>query len=946
MVYNLEQLGPIGFQDLAAALAMQTFGAGVQVMGAGRDGGRDLYFKGPLVWQPAEGQSSEVWDGYTVFQVKHKDQLAARPQDDTSWLWGHVRKELDAWADPAKGRNPVPDHLVIITNVPLTPVPGSGGHDTLNDNIQRYIDALADDSRDIGDGAERKGKLARLSRLRKWRLWDGNQIQALLHLYPGVRQAFPGFLTATDVFANLAEIAGSLPLDQLEPGLRAHARTTLIGEGAIYFDEAGSSDGKGLPVHEVAIDLPVTVGGGAEHGSVIRHVLDRGEHMLRPTLTTRRGPRHLIVAGAPGNGKTTISKFLVQAYRAAMLAGASNLSGEHQDVISGMEQALARLGAALPRHRRWAMRVDLAEYAHEHGTEEDTTLIRYIAERVSKRSDLGNVMPSAMSAWMRRWPWFLVLDGLDEVTDPTVRKRLIERVTELVTAAEGDDCDLFVVLTTRPIGYTENIAPTQFERIDLDYLQPDEAVRYGTLVTTVRLGNDQDRVEKIVTQLCQAADDEGLRNLLRTPLQVLIMTIILGGAGSLAPDRFSLFWTYYEIVFKRERDKQTSFNRILQEHGLQIQQLHERIGFELQARSESGDRSNAALTHQELENLTWQVLDEAGFKPSGADADLRVKIVTAATRRLVLIAPRGDEGYGFDVRSLQELMAAMHLTTGPLERVTQRLRTAAASPHWRNTWIFAAGRLYSTPQDHQHQAVVELVETIDEGAEARLGTIVPIGPRLALDLIDDGMARSWPKWRDRLITCGLRVLQGPGPASLDFLAIARILVRFAGSGDTQHHLVAEGVRDALGGTPTAQAMAVDFLTILSALAKEADALPQALALSKIVPRASMNTPDPPPDGWADFEEEIQTSPLSGDALLKVTAAATAIRRFSQGGGSAADAEAVLIVELRAALEDDQAAQVLAAALNHVVAHEPMLVATLRDEVLPAVHRASVGELLR
>lgn len=947
MASNLEQLGPIGFQDLAAALAVQAFGPGVQVMGAGRDGGRDLYFKGPLVWQQAGGQPGEVWDGYTVFQVKHKEQLSARPQDDASWLWGQVRKELETWADPAKGRDPVPDHLVVITNVPLSPVPGSGGHDSLNNNIRSYLKTLADDSRDIGDGSLRKAKLARLSRMRKWRLWDGNQIQALLSLYPGVRQAFPGFLTAADVFANLAEVAGSLPLDRLEPGLRAHARTTLIGEGTIYFDEAGSSDGKGLPVHQVAIDLPVTFDGGADHGSVIQLVLERGEHILRPRLTTRRGPRHLIVAGAPGNGKSTVSKFLVQAYRAAMLAGASNLSGEHQAVISGMEEALQRLGTALPRHRRWAMRVDLAEFAHEHGTEEDITLIRYIAERVSKRSDLGNVMPSALSAWMRRWPWFLVLDGLDEVTDPTVRKRLIERVTELVATAEGDDCDLFVVLTTRPIGYTENIAPTQFERIDLDYLQPEEAVRYGTLVTTVRLGNDQDRIEKIVAQLRKAADDEALRNLLRTPLQVLIMTIILGAAGRLAPDRFSLFWGYYEIVFRRERDKQTSFNRILQEYGLQIQQLHERIGFELQVRSESGDRSNATLTHQELEDLTWQVLHEAGFKPSDADADLRTKIVTAATRRLVLIAPRGDEGYGFDVRSLQELMAAMHLTTGPLDLVSQRLRTAAASPHWRNTWIFAAGRLFSTPQEHQHHALVELVETIDESAEARLGSVVPVGPRLALDLIDDGMARSWPKWRDRLVACGLRVLQEPELTPADLLTVVRTLVRFASIGDDQHHAVAEGLRDALAGSPAAQATAERFQKTVQDVVEDIDARARTQGLSEVRRRPSASTPGMLLDGWTDFEEEIHTSPFSRDVLVKVTAAANAIRRISQSGADkAAAADDSLAEVVATALEDDQAARVLASALHHVAAHEPVLVAVLRDEVLPIVHRAPVGGLLR
>ncbi|GAA3307872.1 hypothetical protein [Nonomuraea dietziae] len=607
-----------------------------------------------------------------------------------------------------------------------------------------------------------------------------------------------------------------------------------------------------------------------------------------------------------------------------------------------MEGALKRFGRAMPQHRRWAMRIDLAEYAHEHGFEEDSTLIRYIAERVSKRSNLGNVMPSALLAWMKRWPWFLVLDGLDEVTEPTVRKRLIERVTELVTHAEADDCDLFVVLTTRPIGYTENIAPTQFERIDLDYLEPRQAVHYGTLVTKVRLRNDLDRIEKVVRQLEKAAEDEALRNLLRTPLQVLIMTIIVGAAGRLAPDRFSLFWGYYDIVFRRERDKQTSLNRILQEHGQQIQQLHERIGFELQARSEAGDRSNATLTHQELEDFTWEVLHEAGFKPSGIDADLRSKIVAAATRRLVLIAPRGDEGYGFDVRSLQELMAAMYLTAGPLDVVTARLRTAAPSPHWRNTWIFAAGRLFSTPQHHEHKALVELVESIDDGAHARLGHVVPIGPRLALELIDDGMARSLPKWRDRLIAHGLRVLQEP--ISTDLHAVARILARFADVGDEQRKTVAEGLRDALGGSQIARSTAEIFQALVGLVHEGPYSRPGTRGLAEVLRRPGGSMLPAPADGWADFDDEIATHPLSEDALGKVTSAVAAIRRMSQQSGTDWDEKDVDAII--AGLADDQGALALAAALHHVTAHEWNLVRVLRDGVLPAVYRAAVGELLR
>jgi hypothetical protein len=937
---DLEQLGPTGFQDLAGALAVAAFGPGVQAMGTGRDGGRDLYHLGPLHWAPKENQPGEVWDGYSVFQVKHKERLDALPGDNARWLQGQIRAELDKWADPQGGRHPIPVGLVFITNVPLSPVPVSGGHDQTLKAIKDYIASLGDASRDIGNGSERKAKYERLSRIRHWRIWDANQIQPMLAGNRDVRQAFPGFFTAADAFAHMLELTGYLAKDDLEAGLRAHARTTLIGDGMIYFDEAGSGNGTGIPLHDVVIDLPMTATDGAESGSVLRHVLDSGERLLKPSLTTRRGPRHIVVAGAPGNGKTTVSKFLVQVYRAATLAGGTDLSSDHRNVISGTDAALSRIQRTLPRHRRWAMRIDLAEYAEEYGLVEDATLINYIAEKVSKRSDLGKISARSLMWWLKRWPWFLVLDGLDEVTEPTVRRRLIQRVTEFVTTAEAEDSDLFVVLTTRPIGYVENIAPTQFERVDLDYLHPDDAVRYGERATRVHLRNDVERIDKVVRQLTIAAQDDNLKLLLRTPLQILIMTIILGAAGRLAPDRFNLFWDYYTTVFKRERDKASSLRRILQEHEQQIQRLHERVGFELQARSEAGERSFATLTHDELRDTTWQVLHDAGFKPAGTDADLLNRILTAATQRLVLIAPRGDAGYGFDVRSLQELMAAMYLSTGPLDSVTQRLRIAAPSPHWRNTVNFAAGHLFSTPQDHQHQAVVELVESVDAQADARLGTIVPVGPRLALDLIEDGMARSLPLWRNRLIRHGLRVLSEPEPQ--DLLGVTRTLVRFADSGDDQRNIIANGLRDALSGTANERGAAEAVRDLVLAVADEIGARGQTRGLSKVRPHPGVLVTPDPPDGWEDFDAEIETAPSSEETLAATRRAAVALNRIRHE--ILIDHEDWLAVE--AALADRAGAAIINAALQHVVAHEPALVASLRENVLSVVHRAPIGQQLR
>ncbi|SBW24504.1 hypothetical protein FDG2_4184 [Candidatus Protofrankia californiensis] len=942
MRFNLEQLGAVGFQDLAAALTVATFGSGVQVMGAGRDGGRDLYHRGPLIWKRIEEQLGEVWDGYTVFQAKHKAELAARPTDNVSWLWGQIRAELNAWASHSD-RQDVPDYLLVITNVSLTPTPGSGGHDLTAVVLEKYVEGLRDGSRDLDGQAEagRKAKLARISKIKKLRVWDGNQIQTLLTVHGGVRQAFPAFLAPADIFASLPELVDKLPLDKLEPGLRAHARTTLMGEGFLYFDEAGSGDGRGIPVHEVAIDLPVTYDDGTRRSTALHHVLNRAEHILKPKITTQKRPRHLVLAGAPGNGKTTISKFLVQIFRASMLNGAANLSADHVVTIAGVARALARLGCSLPRHRRWPMRIDLAEYAEEGGLNEDETLLRWIARKVSKRSNAGEVVPWALQSWMRQWPWLLVLDGLDEVTEPLVRKRLIERVTEFVNDAEAENCDVLVVLTTRPVGYTENIAPTQFERIDLDYLELPEAIRYGTLATQVRLGTDADRIERVTRQLRKAADDEALRHLLRTPLQVLILTIIVDGAGHLAPDRYSLFWGYYDTVFKRERAKIGGLHHLLQEHEQQIQELHQRVGFELQVRSEAGDRSTATLTAEELRQITWHVLNDVDFQPSGKDAGLVESIFSAATRRLVLLAPRGDNnGYGFDVRSLQELMAAMHLTTGPLDKVIARLRTAGPSPHWRNTWLFAAGRLFATPQPHQHEAVVHLVQSIDEAADDRLATAVPIGPRLALEIVEDGMARSIPKWRDPLIAHGLRVLDEP-PAA-DISAITRGLVRFADTGDDQRCLVADALRDALGNHPISADTATKVQELIPAIAREAGTRPAVQELAHVLRRPNVPPPSEQAPAWDEFNDEIATYPASETTLAVLRPAADALQQIAQQEETDADAIDAII----AALADTEAAKALASALTHILPREAALMRILRDIVLPTQHRRPIGADLR
>lgn len=759
--FAYEQLSAESFEQLSVALAASVMGAGVEVYGRGPDGGREATFNGLVNWSATTDDDDGQWDGYTVVQAK-QCQTLMEPAENLRWLKGQIRDEFSTWMDPkSKRQQRFPNYLLIVTNVRLSPNDPGGGVDDIRTYVPELLDRKYDPSDDHG-----VPRTPRRRGLREVRVWHRDKLNTLVTQHADIRTRFAPLVTLGDLLARLERLdtllPGLIPHDFIGGVLHEHAQTTLVGDRWVRFDEAGD-DFNHQSVDQVIFDLPVRDSHG-QRTSALRSVLDRGNQVLSPTIPhagdhgEHRAPRHLVITGAPGNGKSTLAKYLTQVYRAAF-ARTDTAEPAVSALIDATDASLDRLVLDPPTSPRWPLRIDLAPMAERMGPDSGgPNLRRYMADQISLDS-LVPVHVGTLDTWLRLWPSVLLLDGLDEVTHPALRQRVLHEITNLLDKAAALDADLFVIITTRPTGYTP-LLPERFEQLDLDYFTHDEARDYGRHVTTQRLAKDPDYQRSTLARFDAAVAGTTVERLLTTPLQVLILTVVVARQGPLPTNRYELFWTYYDTVFKREAAKTTQLREFLNRHRSEITDLHQRVGIVLHRLCEATQELRGRLGLEELTQIARDRMMEQGHSLDAAK-DMAATLVTIATHRLVLLSADDDGLVSFDIRSLQELMAGCALVDVPEATARANLITAACSPHWRNAWLFGAGRLFTGP-DHLRNLVSDVVEACDQEGHWN-GWLYPAGPELAADILEDGLASDKPTHRRRLIEVVLRTLDGPMP---------------------------------------------------------------------------------------------------------------------------------------------------------------------------------------
>lgn len=733
---ELHRLDPQTFEHLVNALAIRVLGNGTTGFGPGSDGGRDGYFEGEANY-PSE---RERWSGRWYIQSKyHRPHLSKDPQ---KWLLQRIEEELESFKS-AEGMRAWPDNWIIATNIDPSGVPETG----LFDRARQFVSSAR---------PELAGRFA---------IWGGGKLLTLLQQHRDIAEAYGHFLTPGQVLSELYKQFQS-DRNELEAiinhlivrGLRDHQHTKL--------EQAGSASETRPGLQKLFVDLPIQCAEFNLRSLALQHLCSAAAESHRPRSgdvngrTWRKWSRHpsrarvWFIKGGPGQGKSTLTQFICQIQRASLILQRNGPTVVSRDIELASEiRSRAEDDRAWPAVPRIPVAFELRDYAHWFGQVPAGAakgLLSYWAFKMTAAVE-QQVSTGSLRRLLASRSWLMVFDGLDEVPHD-VKDDIAREVIHFIDGVAVEaDCDLLSLCTSRPQGYSGQFEALEAPTVELLELSPPQALACALPVVT--FDRPVEEAQRAMETLASAIDSPAVRQIMKTPLQSHIMAIIVRDGGRPPERRWQLFTTFYNVIRRREANRQLPqprLSRLLREDDQLIKSVHNRLGFVLHGRAETSEGAQTTLTKPEFRDLVEQAVAQLVED----DEDELVQTLMEATQeRLVLVSTPDDGNHlRFDVRQLQEFFAAEFIYESiNLETFRARLEVIAADQHWREVMHFLLSALVENGRRTELAVALQVLQGVDGdgcvGPERVLRRRLAAGAILVSRLVQEGVLEQDRRYR-------------------------------------------------------------------------------------------------------------------------------------------------------------------------------------------------------
>jgi hypothetical protein len=667
MDYNLEALGPERFQNLCQALLTASF-PNVQCLPVAQpDGGRDAFVK-------QDG-------GFIVFQVKYaRDPSAKGERTSISDLIASEKAKVKRLINKGAAS------YYLMTNVGGTAHLDRGSIDRVNE------------------------ELANAFGIPSYCFWRSD-IERRIESTSGLIWRYPEIFRGSD-FLEILSSNRSAPVQKTkENTFRYYVAAQYSKESEVRFQQVQIQNS----LLDLFTDTPIGIArdkvpsretanvsaefygelGGTTQQHRYNDLYGDSSTLLAADCLLRAAPeeglQRIVLEGAPGQGKSTVTQYVAQLQRMRSL----RKQGDAAKVPRAHLDHLVRL----------PLRVDLRDYATwltgsdpfapekdvrrpEWGTDSLESFLTYQIHTLSggrdfKLEDLSDTLEDSHA--------LLVLDGFDEVADKSTRLKLIEQIRS-ASERMGACCkSVQVIVTSRPAAFILSSGFPEREWLHLSLLpmklsQISEYTDKWILARSFPASEGRDFKLLLLDRVSRSH----IRSLAQNPMQLAILLTLISTKGRSLPDkRTALYDSYMDLFFGREAEK----DETVRENRDLLVQIHQYVAWTLQIDAEQPGGSGS-ITQSDLEALVRAFLVE---KEHTGDV---LKLFTGAVERVGALVSRVQGMLEFEVQPLREYFTGKFLyETAPYSPPgaekggtrPQRFDALARRPYWLNVTRFYAG---------------------------------------------------------------------------------------------------------------------------------------------------------------------------------------------------------------------------------------------------------------
>ena len=731
MSYYYEALNDISFQKFAQSLIVSVHPDTICLPVRQPDGGRDaIYYHAALERK-----------NFVVFQVK----FSTKPKETTE------RDAIDSLikSEEKKVSNLIQNgatHYYLVTNIQGTSHLGVGSIDRVHETLTG------------------KFKIPCY-------VWWRDDLDARLDNASDVKWSFPEICRATDVLQFLIKRPDHTSDLEAARAITAYMSKQHGDDRDVKFKQVELK----RRLTDLFVDIPIGLKGSRSEGTRVQRThtpkgitaryLQQVEEDLEVEneedhpyihgglaagfllhIPFEKGVTRLVLEGAPGQGKSTVTQFLCQVNRLKLLPTRRTELGSVGAVHAGAPTRapfrvdMRDLAAWVSGRHPYAKAGEIAPPEEGH-----RSLESFLTMQIEWHSGGLTLSQHHLLDFFVRSHSVVVLDGFDEVADIKMRARVVEEICAAANRLDAHALSLQIIVTSRPAAFANSpgFPEEDWVHFELNDLKKPNIHAYKEKWSDAQdLTDDEKNI--LTATLEEKLQQPHLRELSRNPMQLAILLQLMHVQGAALPDkRTALYEEYMKIFLNREVEKK----QIAGDHRELILTIHGLLAWVLQVQAETGQGSGSiTLDALRTEVTSYLTMEEH-------DPTLAESLLTGTVERVGALVSRVQGTFEFEVQPLREYFAARHLyktapnsPPGGERRGTRpdRFAALASSSYWTNVTRFYCG-FYD---EGELPSLVDGLMTVSE----RTGYNLITQPRrLALMLLSDYVFTQSPRSIKRLI---------------------------------------------------------------------------------------------------------------------------------------------------------------------------------------------------